>query len=230
MIKMSESGILYIIGTPIGNLEDISFRAVNVLKSVSLIAAEDTRTTKNLLNHFKINTPLISYHEHNELKRAGELIAELKQGKDIGLVSEAGTPTISDPGYRLIEAAVREEIKIVPVPGASAACSALSVSGLPTDRFLFVGFLSDKQGKRTKQIDALKDENATLIFYISKWKFSKTVSDLMKILGDRRACFCRELTKVHEEILHTTISKLADQYKDKELKGEITLVVEGNRH
>lgn len=224
---MDNKGTLYIVATPIGNLEDISHRAVRILNEVSLIAAEDTRTTKNLLNRYEITTPLTSYHEHNESKKSSELIRRLENGEDIALVSDAGTPTVSDPGYRLVKKATESGIKLVPIPGPSAAITALSISGLPTDRFLFVGFLPDKPGKRRNKIEGLKGEKATLIFYISKWKVKKIVNDLLDIFGDRRVCFCRELTKMHEDIKYATLCELSQKLTDKPIKGEITLIVEG---
>jgi 16S rRNA (cytidine1402-2'-O)-methyltransferase len=223
------SGTLYIVATPIGNLEDISFRAVRILKEVALIAAEDTRKTKRLLSHYGIETPLTSYHEHNEMKKSEELVRQLQNGKDIALVSEAGTPTISDPGYRLILAATEAGLKLVPIPGASAVATSLSISGLPTDRFLFVGFLPDKVGKRRKKIEEISEESATLVFYISKWKLGKVLSDLNDLLGNRRVCFCRELTKLHEEIRYEMLADVANNYSDVSVKGEITLVVEGKK-
>lgn len=224
---MKTTGTLYIVSTPIGNLGDITYRAVEVLKFVSQIASEDTRTTKKLLSRYDIHTPLTSYHEHNEAEKSDKILDMILDGKDVALVSEAGTPSISDPGYRLISKAREEGIKLVPIPGATAAIAALSVSGLPTDRFLFVGFLPDKQGKRLKKLEEIKDEPATLIFYISKWKVEKTLKDMSKVLGDRRICYCRELTKIHEEIRHTSLSELLDELKDKAIKGEIALVVDG---
>jgi len=221
-------GSLYIVATPIGNLEDMSFRSVRILKEVSLIAAEDTRTTKTLLKHYEIETPLTSYHEHNEIKKSQELLRELEEGRDIALVADAGTPTISDPGYRLVEAATSAGVKLVPIPGPSAVATALSISGLPTDRFLFVGFLPDKKGKRRNKLEEIKGEVSTIVFYISKWKVEKTLQDMLGIFGDRKACFCRELTKLHEDIRYTSLSELLENVKGKQLKGEITLVVEGH--
>ena len=224
---MSNQGILYIVATPIGNLEDMSRRAIKILSNVSVIAAEDTRTTRHLLNHFDIANLLTSYHEHNEAQKSVELLAKLQNGEDVALVSEAGTPTISDPGYRLVQQAVENGVKLVPVPGPSAVATALSISGLPTDRFMFVGFLPDKTGKRKKKLDELKGELATLVFYISKWKLERVLTDMLEMFGDRRVCFCRELTKMHEDIRHTTLDSLLEDCSGKKVKGEITLVVEG---
>lgn len=224
---MTDRGKLYIVATPIGNLGDMTYRAIETLRNVSLIAAEDTRKTKGLLTHYGISTRLISYFEHNEAERSEEIVEILKKGEDVALVSEAGTPSISDPGYRLISGAVENGIVLVPVPGATAAAAALSVSGLPTDRFLFVGFLPDKVGKRKKRLEELRAETATLVFYISKWKLEKTLADMADILGDRRACYCRELTKMHEEIKYLRLPELARFVSEKPVKGEITLVVEG---
>lgn len=224
---MENSGTLYIVATPIGNLGDITLRALEILKSVAIIATEDTRHTKKLLTHYNIHTPMISCFEHNEQMRSEEIISYVRQGKDVALVSEAGTPVISDPGYRLISEAVNAGVHLVPIPGATAAISALSVSGLPTDKFFFVGFLPDKPGKRIKKIEEVMDSPATLIFYISKWKVEKTLQDMLTVLGNRRICYCRELTKLHEEIIRSDLQGLIDATKDKDIKGEITLIVAG---
>lgn len=224
---MTDAGKLYIVATPIGNLADISFRAVEVLKTVSLIAAEDTRKTKKLLTHFDIHTPLTSCFEHNEESKAVLIINRLKGGEDCALVSEAGTPSVSDPGYRLISRTLEAGIEIVPIPGPTAAIAALSVSGLPTNRFLFCGFLPDKKGGRRKKLEEVSGESSTLIFYISKWKIRKVVAEMLEVFGDRRCCYCRELTKIHEEVRHLMLSELAVSLEGMAPKGEITLVIEG---
>lgn len=222
---MKTQGKLYVVSTPIGNLEDITYRAVNILKEVEIIACEDTRNTKKLLSKYDIHTKLISCHNYNEEKRSALILEHIQNGKDIALVSDAGTPVISDPGYRLIKNMKDQHIEIIPIPGASAAITALSISGLPSDRFLFVGFLPDKEGKRKKKLEDLSQEKATLIFYISKWKLAKTFKNMLDVLGNRKACFCRELTKLHEEIVHTDLEDLSDRYSEKAVKGEITLIV-----
>lgn len=224
---MQKAGRLYIVSTPIGNLSDMTFRAVEVLKSASLIAAEDTRKTGRLLKHFEIKTQMTSYHEHNEIEKAVKILDRLSSGEDVAVVSDAGTPSVSDPGYRLISSAVKAGFELIPIPGPSAAIAALSISGLPTDSFFFCGFLPDKKGKRITKLEEMKDVRQTLIFYVSKWKVTKTLEDILAVLGDRRACFCRELTKMHEEVLYGTIGELSAQLKDQTIKGEITLVVEG---
>lgn len=218
---------LYIVATPIGNLADITLRALETLKKADLIAAEDTRHTQKLLTHYDIHKPMVSFHEHNELKNIDRIIGEIKKGLSVALVSDAGTPAISDPGFKLARRAVEEGLSVEVIPGASAVITALSVSAFPTDQFTFVGFLPDKEGKRKKRLETVKEHRGTLIFYVSKWKVEKTLSDMLEVLGDRKAVFCRELTKLHEEILRMPVSKLLENFKDKEVKGEITLVVEG---
>ena len=227
---MGSCGTLYIVSTPIGNLSDMTFRAIEILKSVSVIASEDTRKTRKLLSHYDIHTKMIAYHEHNEQNQSDHIIDLLSRGEDVALVSEAGTPTISDPGYRLVSKVRETDHVMVPIPGASAVVSALSVSGLPTDCFYFVGFLPDKPGKRKKRIEAIADLPATLVFYVSKWKVKKVLTDLLDVLGDRPASFSRELTKMHEETVRADLSELLERFGAKEGKGEITLVVSGNVH
>ncbi|MBI2092322.1 MAG: 16S rRNA (cytidine(1402)-2'-O)-methyltransferase [Deltaproteobacteria bacterium] len=218
---------LYIVSTPLGSLEDITLRALRILKEVDIIAAEDTRHTKKLLTHYDIHKPLVSFFEGNEMKRLDGLIGEIKSGKNVALVSDAGTPAISDPGFKFVRAAISEGIEVIPVPGPSAAITALSASGLPTDQFTFVGFLPDKEGKRKTKLGELKDYNHTLVFYVSKWKIEKVLADMLEIFGDRPAAMCREMTKVYEEIKRGNISKILESVKGKEIKGEITLVVGG---
>jgi 16S rRNA (cytidine1402-2'-O)-methyltransferase len=223
----SAQGTLYIVSTPIGNMEDITLRALRILKEVDLIAAEDTRRTGLLLKHFEIQTPLTSYFEGNELKKRGYILSKLKEDKNIALVSDAGTPGISDPGFRLIQLAIENQISIVPIPGPSAVITALSVSGLPTDAFLFQGFLPHKSKKRRDLLKELEEVRETLIFYESPHRFSETLKDILEILGDREIVLTRELTKVYEEILRGKVSQIQNMIGERKLKGEITLVVEG---
>jgi len=220
-------GVIYIVSTPIGNLEDITLRALKTLRDVDLIAAEDTRRTRKLLSRFDIHTPLVSYFEHNELKRLDEFLSHVKRGKDIALVSDAGTPGISDPGYRLIQEAIEREIPVIPIPGPSAAIAALSIAGLPTDSFAFVGFLPKKGGKRRKLLDKLADSMWTSILYESPHRLMATLEDLLVACGDRQIAVTRELTKAFEEVIRGTISEVIDILKGKRIKGEITLVLGG---
>lgn len=224
---MNETKKLYVVSTPIGNLEDITFRAVRVLKEVDLIAAEDTRHTRKLLSHYGIHTPLVSFHQNNEIEAAGKIVDRIKDGKNVALVSDAGTPAVSDPGFKLVRAAIENGVVVEAIPGASAAISALAVSGLPTDQFLFAGFLPDKEGKRRTRLAELKEFRQTLIFYVSKWKIEKVLADMAEIFGDRKAVICRELTKLHEEIIRGTLPELLENVKGREIKGEITLLVAG---
>jgi len=220
-------GVLYIVSTPIGNMEDITLRALRILREVDLIAAEDTRRTGLLLKHFEIQTPLTSYFEGNELKKREYILSKLKEDKNIALVSDAGTPGISDPGFRLIQLVIENKIPIVPIPGPSAVVTALSVSGLPTDAFLFKGFLPHKSKKRRDLLKELIEVRETLIFYESPHRFSETLKDILEILGDREIVLTRELTKVYEEILRGKVSQIHNLIGERKLKGEITLVVEG---
>jgi 16S rRNA (cytidine1402-2'-O)-methyltransferase len=222
-------GTLFIVATPIGNLEDITFRAVRILSEADLIAAEDTRKTKILLSRYNINTPLTSYHKFNIKAKTSHLIDLLSQGKNIALVSDAGMPGISDPGYELIRASVDRGIRVEPVPGPSAAITALAVSGLPTDRFTFIGFLPKKPGRKKKMLDGLKKEIGTIIIYESPYRLTKTLDDIRKILGDRRIAVCRELTKKFEEIIRGKAGEVLDKLKDRKVKGEVVVAVEGSR-
>jgi 16S rRNA (cytidine1402-2'-O)-methyltransferase len=217
---------LYIVPTPIGNLEDITLRALRILREVQLIAAEDTRTTRVLLNHFEINTPLISYHEHNKLQRLEEIFQALVGG-DVALVSDAGTPGISDPGYELITAAIEQNILIVPLPGANAAITALTASGLPTDSFVYLGFPPRKTNQLRSFVEDLIDEKRTMIFYESPHRIRKTLGVLWEILGNRPAALAREITKLHEEILRETLYGLMSHFVENEPRGEMTLMVHG---
>jgi 16S rRNA (cytidine1402-2'-O)-methyltransferase len=222
-----EKGTLYIVSTPIGNMEDITLRALRILKEVDLIAAEDTRRTGLLLKHFGIQASLTSYFEGNELKKRDFILAKLKEGKKVALVSDAGTPGVSDPGFRLIQLAIENQLPIIPVPGSSAVITALSVSGLPTDAFLFKGFLPHKSKKRRDLLQELENVRETIIFYESPHRISETLRDILEILGDRETVLTRELTKVYEEIIRGKVSEILNQVGDRTLKGEITLVISG---
>jgi 16S rRNA (cytidine1402-2'-O)-methyltransferase len=215
---------LYVVATPIGNLEDISLRALRLLKQVKLIAAEDTRTTRNLLNHYDIKTPLTSYHEHNERTKLNYLLGRLEQ-EDVALVSEAGMPGLSDPGYELIAAAIEHGIPVVPIPGASAVITALVVSGLPTDQFLYLGFLPRRPGIRRRLLRSVVNEPRTLVAFEAPHRLLDALNDAMEILGDREAAVCRELTKVHEEVFRGRLSQAIAHFKQP--RGEFTLVIEG---
>jgi 16S rRNA (cytidine1402-2'-O)-methyltransferase len=215
---------LYVIATPIGNLEDISLRALRLLKQVKLIAAEDTRTTRQLLNFYDIKTPLTSYHEHNKRTKLEYLLGCLKE-EDVALVSEAGMPGLSDPGYELIAAAIERGITVVPVPGASAIITALAVSGLPTDQFLYLGFVPRRAGVRRRLFKSVADEPRTLVAFEAPHRLMETLNDSMEILGDRRVAVCRELTKVYEEVFRGRLSQAIGHFKQP--RGEFTLVIEG---
>ena len=223
----SSAGTLYLVGTPIGNLEDITLRAIRVLKEVDLIACEDTRQTAKLLNHYGIDKPTISYHEHNEMTRAAELIVHLERGDNIAVVSDAGMPGISDPGYRLITLAIRHHIPIVPIPGAAAFLSALVASGLPTDSFRFGGFLPAKSGARRTAFEAIRSSPRTQIFYEAPHRIVEALRDVVNVLGpDRHVVVAREVTKLHEEFLRGSAANvLAELAQRGEVKGEITLLI-----
>jgi 16S rRNA (cytidine1402-2'-O)-methyltransferase len=222
-----KSGTLYIVATPIGNLEDITLRAVRILKEVDLIAAEDTRHTRNLLNKYEISVPLTSYHDHNKEEKAPVLVAQLLEKKNIAIVSDAGTPGISDPGYFLINLAIDQMIPVVPIPGATAAIAALSISGMPTDSFVFEGFLPSKHGARLKRLLALAKEERTLIFYEAPHKIIKALEEMFEVFGNRRAVVSRELTKIHEETFRGTLSEVLDHVRTGTIKGEFTIIVRG---
>ncbi|MBI5694887.1 MAG: 16S rRNA (cytidine(1402)-2'-O)-methyltransferase [Nitrospirae bacterium] len=222
------AGTLYIVATPIGNLDDITLRALKTLREVSLIAAEDTRHTQKLLTHFGIHKTLTSYHDHNKEQKGEVLVARLKDGDDVALVSDAGTPGISDPGYYLINRAIEEGVAVIPIPGVAAATAALSVSGLPTDAFVFEGFLPARHSQRLRKLEELKAEPRTMIFYEAPHRILDCMKDMVKVLGDRRVSLSRELTKMHEETLRGRIHVIIDIIGQKAaVKGEITLVVEG---
>src|SRR5215216_5982128 len=221
-------GTLYLVATPIGNLADITHRALQVLNDVELIACEDTRHTHKLLNHYGITTKTISYHEHNEQQRATELIDRLKQGTSIAVVSDAGTPSISDPGFRLVRAAIENAVAVVPVPGPSALITALIAAGLPTDEFFFAGFLPSRSNARRARLNELQSVPGTLIFYEGPHRLAATLKDAYEILGEREAVVARELTKMHEEIRRGRLSELSKHYEDEEPRGEIVVLIDRN--
>ncbi len=220
------SGILYIVATPIGNLEDITLRALRILREVDRIACEDTRQTRKLLDRHGISKPMVSYHEHNEQARAEELLRELEAGRNIALVSDAGTPLIADPGYRLVAQAREHGVTVSPIPGASALVSALSASGLPTDSFYFGGFLPAKKTQRRKTLEELKDYPATLVFYETPHRIIEALEDIAEVLGPRKVTLGREITKIHEEFLVGEVSRLLeDLAKRTSMRGEFTLMI-----
>ena len=225
-MENQKEGILYIIATPIGNLEDITLRAIRILKEVDLIAAEDTRHTLKLLNHLGISKSLISYHRHNEEIRTEELIKELKTGKNIGLVSDAGTPGICDPGEEIIKKCIEESIKVVPIPGACAMINALITSGISTKEFIFLGFLPLNKKSRKEKLEEIKNANKTIILYEAPHKLKNTLNDLSDILQSREVVLARELTKIHEEYIRGTVKELME--KTDNLKGEMILIIEKN--
>jgi len=219
-------GRLYVVATPIGNLEDITYRAVRILKEVDWIACEDTRTTRRLLDHYGISKPTVSYHEHNETGRASELIARVEQGESGALVSDAGTPLLSDPGYRLVHAAAEAGVRVEALPGPSALLAALVVSGLPTDRFLFVGFFPAKQGQRRNLLESLAGEAATLVFYEAPHRITETLEDIAAVLGQRHVVVGRELTKIHEETLRGTADEIRESLIAREaVRGEFVVMI-----
>ena len=223
-----QPGTLYIVGTPIGNLEDITYRAVRVLQNVDLIAAEDTRHTGKLLHHFQVKAPQISYHDHNRHSRHPEILEHLTAGKAIALVTDAGMPGISDPGYELVVACIEANIPVVPIPGVSAVTTAVSASGLPSDRFIFEGFLPVKGQERISRLDSLASEARTIVIYESPHRLQQTIKDLTKVLGiERKIVLARELTKLYEEFWRGTLEEAAIQLKNKEPQGEYTLLVAG---
>jgi 16S rRNA (cytidine1402-2'-O)-methyltransferase len=222
----NSSGSLYIVATPIGNLEDITYRAVKILKEVDLIAAEDTRTTGRLLAHYGIQTNAISYHDHNKEQKTPGLVGNLQEGLSIAIVSDAGTPGISDPAFYLVREAVRADIEIIPVPGPSASIAALVASGLPTDRWVFEGFLPRKKGRHTR-LTELQTETRTLVIYESPYRVIKTLNDIQKYWGDRQVAVGREITKKFEEFVRGTCTEIIEYYNTHTLKGEFVLVVQG---
>ena len=227
--KATGEGKLYVVATPIGNRDDITLRALKILQEVDIIAAEDTRHTGRFLKHHDIKTKLISYHEHNEKERTPALIKRLMAGASVALVSSAGTPALSDPGFRLIKAAINSDVPVTPIPGVSAAIAALSVSGLPTDSFVFIGFPPKRKAKRLKLFEKLAEVSRTLIFYESPRRILKLVEEIYSIMGDRPAVLSREMTKLHEEFTRLHLNQLLDHLKhNREIKGECTLLVGGS--
>lgn len=220
---------LYLVSTPIGNLEDITLRALRILKEVDLIAAEDTRQTRRLLTHYDIQTPITSYFEANQQTKAEKLLARLKTGETIALVSDAGTPTISDPGYPLLQACIAEEIPIVPIPGASAVLAAAAVSGLPLHNFTFEGFLSPKAGKRKRQLTVLAREERTLILFESPHRLPRFLADVLEVMGDRDIVVARELTKRFEEICRGRVSEALEKFRCTAPRGEFTILIAGSK-
>jgi len=221
---MAETGILYIVATPIGNLEDISFRAIRILKESSLIAAEDTRQTKKLLNHYNISTSTLSYFEHNRFTRIPQIVNHLKTGKDVAVVTDAGTPGISDPAYKLIRAAIETNARVEAIPGPSASITALVASGLPTDRFIFEGFLPNKKGRKGK-LERLASIDATIIFYESPKRIQRTLKDILEYIGNRPAVIGRELTKMHEELIRGKVSELLSYFNQNTPRGEFVIMI-----
>jgi 16S rRNA (cytidine1402-2'-O)-methyltransferase len=219
-------GTLYLVATPIGNLRDITFRAVEILKTVDLIACEDTRHTRKLLTHYGISNRLVSYHEHNEQERAEELAARLEEGKSIAVVSDAGTPAVCDPSFRIVQKALIIGAPVVPVPGAAAFLSALIISGLPTDSMFFGGFLPSKKSERQKRLAEVREIPATLVFYETPHRLAKSLADCAEVLGDRKAVVARELTKLHEETIRGNLEELSVIFSEKPVKGEIVLVID----
>jgi 16S rRNA (cytidine1402-2'-O)-methyltransferase len=221
-------GILYLIPTPIGNLEDMSFRAVRLLKEADFIAAEDTRNTKKLCNHFEIATPVVSYHEHNKETSGEKLIQKVRDGAKVALVSDAGMPTISDPGYELVVAATQEQLTVVPLPGANAALTALIASGLATQPFYFYGFLSRQKKEKKRELEDLSKLMSTVILYESPHRLKETLQQIYDVFGDRKVSLCRELTKRYEEFIRGTLSEVLEWASNDEVRGEFCIILEGN--
>jgi 16S rRNA (cytidine1402-2'-O)-methyltransferase len=221
--------MLYVLATPIGNLEDLSARALAILREADAIVSEDTRTTHKLLTRYDIHKPMIAYFQHSPPRRLEEILQRLMSGQKIALVTESGTPAVSDPGARLVDAAFAAGIKVIPIPGASAVAVAASVSGFGADAFHFAGFLPRKPGKRRKTLEALGALGVTLIVFESPYRVAATLEDMLTVLGDRRLTVCRELTKLHEEVWRTTVGKAAERYKTEEPRGEFTLAIEGSK-
>jgi 16S rRNA (cytidine1402-2'-O)-methyltransferase len=219
--------MLFIVSTPIGNLKDITFRAVETLKAVSLIACEDTRHTKKLLSHYGISTPTTSYFEYNKIQKGEHLLKILKEGRDIALVSDSGTPGISDPGFNIVRLAIENNIQVVVIPGPSAIIAGIVLSGMPTDSFVFEGFLSQKPGKRRNELKALSQEKRTIVIYESPHRILKTLKDMLDIMGDRDIAICREVTKIFEETIRAKVSEAIEHFTKNEPRGEFTVVIKG---
>ena len=224
-----EKGILYLVPTPIGNLEDMSFRAIRILKEADWIAAEDTRNTKKLCNYFEIKTPIVSYHEHNKELSGEKLIEKLKEGAKIAVVSDAGMPTISDPGSELVVAAIEEKLTVVPLPGANAALTSLIASGLPSHPFYFYGFLNRQKKEKKQELENLKSQRATLILYESPHRLKETLTLMLDYFGDRSISLCRELTKKYEEFIRGSIVEVIQWAEQSEIRGEFCLIIEGSK-
>ncbi|HZK23680.1 MAG TPA: 16S rRNA (cytidine(1402)-2'-O)-methyltransferase [Atopostipes sp.] len=228
--QTNEFGILYLVPTPIGNLEDMTFRAINTLKEVDLIACEDTRVTQKLLNHFEIDTPKTSYHEHNIKEQTDKLLKQMIEGKNIAQVSDAGMPSISDPGVELVEAAIERGITVIPLPGANAALTALIASGISPQPFTFIGFLSRKKSDLTKELETLKGKEETLVFYESPFRVKQLMGTLVKVFGEeRKVVLAREVTKRYEEFVRGTAEELYQWTDENEMRGEFVVIIEGNR-
>ena len=221
------AGVLYVVGTPIGNLEDMSVRAVHTLQQADFIAAEDTRVTLKLLNHFDIKKPMLSYHEHNARQKGGEILTRIQNGENCAIVTDAGMPCISDPGEDLVRLCAENGVQIKVVPGPSAAISALAVSGLDTSRFVFEGFLNPQKNARQKRLEELQREERTLIFYEAPHKLTDTLEAMLQVLGDRKISLARELTKIYEEVVRTTLSQALAHYREQPPRGEFVLIVQG---
>jgi 16S rRNA (cytidine1402-2'-O)-methyltransferase len=226
----ADKGILYLVPTPIGNLEDMSFRAIRILKEADLIAAEDTRNTKKLCNYFEIDTHIVSYHEHNKEASGEKLIEKVKQGLKVALVSDAGMPAISDPGYELVHAAISEQVAVVPLPGANAALTSLIASGISCQPFYFYGFLHRNKKEKRAELDMLGKQNATLIFYESPHRIKETLAIMLEVLGNRKVVICRELTKKYEEFIRGTLEEIVEWAYSDEIRGEFCLIVEGSEY
>ncbi len=224
---MKNDGKLYVCGTPLGNLDDITLRAIKTLQEVDLIAAEDTRRTAKLLNHFNIDTALTSYHEHNEQEKSEKLLPKIKEGKNIALVSDAGMPAISDPGNILINKAIKNNIEVIPVPGPTALISALIVSGLNLERFVFEGFAPRKGKEREEFINRIREEKRTIAFYESPYRLLDTLEELASFLKDREAAVVREISKIHEEKIYGTLEEIIEKLQEREIKGEIVVILAG---
>jgi 16S rRNA (cytidine1402-2'-O)-methyltransferase len=223
--QLESAGCLHLVATPIGNLEDITLRALRTLKEADLIACEDTRRTQKLLHHYEIRKKMVSYHEHNEMTRAPELVIEMEQGAKVALVTDAGMPAISDPGHHLVTLCLRHKIPVVPVPGATALVAALAASGMPTDEFLFLGFLPNRSTDRRKALKPLCGENRTLVFYEAPHRLREMLTDARQILGNRPAVVAREVTKLHEEFARGTLDELTAEFTRREPRGEITVLI-----
>ncbi len=224
---MSTTGTVYLVATPIGNLEDITMRAIRTLQEVDLIACEDTRTSKVLLNHYGITKPLVSYHNFNERQASERIITRILEGQNVAVISDAGTPSISDPGFIIVREAIKQGINVVAIPGPAAMIMALAVSGLPTDAFIFYGFLPQTSGKRRAILESLAERRETLVFYESPYKIHRLLGEIIEVIGNRRAALCREMTKKFEEIIRGDIETIRVQLADKKVKGELTLAVQG---